>query len=171
MLWMEWGVGQALGLLRQIRELWRARSVGWVGTEFVRLLEPPAELVVDLVGTTDVDRVCDLARGDDVDLDDTRRVELPVEEDADQESPGLDRDERERGVSGQNDDASQRFDLDTGGQGPDEAVERRSHVRGAAGEVCVYVDGVMGVELVFVGEASPAARTTPVHTDPLGDHR
>jgi hypothetical protein len=139
--------------------------------EFVRLSEPPAELVVDVVGTTDVDRVCDLARGDDVDFDDTRRVELPVKEDADQEPPGLNRDERERGVSGQDDDALQRFDLDTGRHRPDQPVVRRSHARGAAGEVRVYIDGVMRVELVFVGETSPAARTTPTHTDSLWDHR
>jgi hypothetical protein len=29
----------------------------------------------------------------------------------------------------------------------------------------------MRVELVLVGEASPAARTTPTHTGPLWDHR
>jgi hypothetical protein len=145
--------------------------VGRVGTELVRLSQPAAELVVDVVGAPDVNRVCDLARGGDVDLDHARRVELPVKEDADQEPPGLNRDEREGGVSGQDDDASQRFDTDTGGQRPDEAVERCSHARGAAGEVRIHIDGVMRVKLVFVGETSPAARTTPTHTDPLWDHR
>jgi hypothetical protein len=139
--------------------------------ELVRLSEPPAEFVIDVVGTTDVDGVCDLVGGDDVDLDDSRRVELPVKEDADQEPPGLNRDERERGASGQDDDASQRFDPDTGGQGPDEPVERRSDARGTANEVRVHVNGVVRVELVLVGETSPAARAPPTHTDPRRDHR